>query len=216
MPSPLRQVAWECGECATTNRGREQLPCSYCRAENPRRYEILAGSAPAATARTVQVMRTEQHDIVRAASEARVAVVPRPVVDHALLAERLRGTLIDVVGIETSENGRSCHAHEVCGAQLVPGSKVRIRKETYISPTTGDEEDCLVAYVVGNGIMTCKVGYLPRHLSIRRADDYDGMYARVVEVYSPRSLSVMKRQKRHRNLGCCVAKIIGNAPVFSL
>ena len=154
MPSPLRQVAWECGECATTNRGTEQLPCSYCRAKNPRRYEILAGSALAATARTVQVMRTEQHDIVQAASEARVAVVPRPVVDHALLAERLRGTLIDIVGTESSENGR--------------------------------------------------------------ADDYDGMYARVVEVYSPRSLSVVKQQKRHRNLGCCVAKILGNAPVRSL
>ena len=70
MPSPLRQVAWECGDCATTNRGREQLPCSYCRAENPRRYEILAGSAPAATARTTYVMRPEQHDIVRALSEA--------------------------------------------------------------------------------------------------------------------------------------------------
>ena len=26
MPSPLRQVAWECGDCATTNQGREQLP----------------------------------------------------------------------------------------------------------------------------------------------------------------------------------------------
>ena len=96
MPSPLRQVAWECGDCATTNRGREQLPCSYCRAENPRRYEILAGSAPAATARTTYVMRPEQHDIVRALSEARVAVVPRPVVDRALLAERLKGTMIDV------------------------------------------------------------------------------------------------------------------------
>jgi hypothetical protein len=94
MPSPLRQVAWECGECATTNRGTEQLPCSYCRAENPRRYEILAGSAPAATARarTVQVMRTEQHDIVRAASEARVAVVPRPVVGDGTVTAAMRTT----------------------------------------------------------------------------------------------------------------------------
>ena len=100
--------------------------------------------------------------------------------------------------------------------QAYPGSKVRIRRETYISPTTGNEEDCLVAYVVGNGVMTCKVGFLPRHLSIRRADDYDGVYARVVEVYSPRSLNITKRQKRHRNLGCCVAKILGNAPVRSL
>ncbi len=216
MPSPLCQIAWECGDCATTNRGREQLPCSYCRAENPHRYEILAGSAPAATARMTYVMRTEQHDIVRAASEARVAVIPRPVVDPALLMERLQGTMIDIVGTETNENGRSCHAHEVCGAQLVPGSKVRIRREMYISPTTGDEEDCLVAYLVGDGVMTCKVGYLPRHLAICRADDYNWMYARVVEVYSPRSVNITKRQKCHRNLGCCVAKILGNAPVRSL
>ena len=150
---------------------------------NLRRYEILAGSAPAATARTTYyVMRSEQHVIIREASDGRVSVVPRPVVNRALLAERLRGTMIDIVGTETGENGRSCHAHGVCGMQLVPGSKVRICKETVISPTMGDEEDCLVAYVVGNGVMTCKVGYLPRHLAIRRADDYDGMYARVVEV----------------------------------
>ena len=216
MPSPLRQVAWECGDCAATNRGSEQLPCSYCRAENPRRYEILSGSAPAATARTTYVSRTEQHDIVRAVSEARVAVLPRPVVDRSLLSERLMGTMVDIVGTETNENGRSCHAHEVCGEQLVPGSKVRIRRETYISPTTGDEEDSLVAYVVGNGVMTCKVGYLPRHLAIRRADNYDGMYARVVKVYSTRSQNNTKRQKCHQNLGCCVAKILGNAPVHSL
>jgi hypothetical protein len=174
MPSPLRQVAWECRDCATTNRGREQLPCSYCRAENPCRYEIPAGSAPAATARTTYVMRPEQHDIVRVLSEPRVAVVPCPVVDHAFLAKRLKGTMVHIVGTETAKNGRSCHAHEVCGAQLALGSKVCIRKETNISPTTGDEEDCLVAYVVGNGVMACKVGYLPRHLSICRAENYDG------------------------------------------
>ncbi len=74
--------------------------------------------------------------------------------DRALLIERLQGTMIDIVGTETNENGRSCHAHEVCGVQLVPGSKVRIHRETYISPTTGDEEDCLVAYLIGDGVMT--------------------------------------------------------------
>jgi hypothetical protein len=123
----------------------------------------------------------------------------------------LRGTLVDIVGTETGENGRTCHAHEVCGSQLVPGSKVHIRKEMPISPTTGNKEDCLVAYVVGDGVMTwCKVGYLPRHLAICRAKDYNGMYARVVEVYSPRSLNITKRQKRHRNLGCYVATVLGD------
>jgi hypothetical protein len=216
MPSPLRQVAWECGDCATTNRGRELLPCSYSSAENPCRYEILSGSAPAATARKTYVMRTEQHDIVRAASEARVAVIPRPIVDRALLAERLMGTKVDIVGTETDENGRTCHAHDVCGSQLVPRSKVRIQKETVTSPTAGNEKDCLIAYIVGDGVMTCRVGYLPRHLAIRRASDYDGMYARVIGMYSPRSLNIKKREKRHRNLGCCVAVIVGDKPVRCL
>jgi hypothetical protein len=161
-------------------------------------------------------MCTEQHIIVLEAADGRVSVVPRPVVNQALLAKRLWGTIIDIVGTETGENGRLCHAHEVCGAQLFPGSKVRIRKETVISPTMGDEEDCLVAYVIRNGVMTCKVGYLLRHLAIRRTDDYDGMYARVVEVYSPRSPSIAKRQKCHRNLGCCVAKVLGDAPIHCL
>jgi hypothetical protein len=187
MESPLCQVAWECGNGAIANQGREQLPCLFCRAVNPCRNAILAGSSPAATAQTVQVMCTKQHDIIWAASEARIAVVPCPVpvVDRALFAERLRGTLIEIVGAETSKNGRERHAHKVCGAQLTPGSNVCFRRETYISPTTGNEEDCLVAYVVSNGVMPCKVGYLPRHLAIRRADNYDGMYACVVEVYLP-------------------------------
>jgi hypothetical protein len=150
MPSPLRQVAWECGDCATINRGSELLPCLYCRAENPCRYEILSGSATAATARMTYVMRTEQHDIVRSASEACVAVTLRPIVDRALLAERLMGTKVDIVGTEMDEKGRTCHTHEVCGSQLVPGSKVRFQKETVISPTMGNEEDFLVAYVVGD------------------------------------------------------------------
>jgi hypothetical protein len=160
-------------------------------------------------------MRTEQHEIVRAASKASVAMIPRPIVDCALLAERLMGTN-DVVGTETNENGRICHVHEVFGSQLVPGSKVHFRKETVISPTTGNEEDCLVAYVVGDGVMTCKVGYLPRHLAIRRADDYNGMYARVIEVYSPQSLNKTKQQKCHHNLGCCMAIILGDKAVRSL
>ncbi len=113
MPSLLRQITWECGDCTTTNRGREQLPCLYCRAENPHQYEILAGSAPAATAQTTYVMHIEQHNIVRAASETHVAVVPCLVVDRALLTKHLQGMMIDIVGTETNENGRSCHAHKV-------------------------------------------------------------------------------------------------------
>jgi hypothetical protein len=104
-------------------------------------------------------------------------MIPHPIVDHALIAEHLMGTKVDIIGMETIKNGKTCHAHKVSSSQLVPGSKICFRKETLISPTTGNEEDCLVAYIVGNGVMTCNVGYLPRHLAIRHADNYNGMYA---------------------------------------
>lgn len=216
MPSPLPIVAWECGDCTATNEGSVVGPCVRCHADNPRRYEILAGSAPAATARTTFVDRVEQEKIVRSATNFhRVAVIARPLPDRALL-QRLQGTMVDIVGIEIGDRGRSCHAHAACGEQLVPGSKVRFRKEVMISIADGAEEVVIAAYIVGDAMITCKVGFLPRHLAIVRADDYDGMYARVIEVYSPRSLNITKRQKRHRNHGCCVAKILGTQPVFSL
>jgi hypothetical protein len=96
-------------------------------------------------------MHTEQHDIVRAASKASVAVILCPIVDRTLLAEHLMGTKVNVIRTEMDENGRTCH---VSGSQLVPGSKVRSRKETVISPTMCSEEDCLIVYIVGDGVMT--------------------------------------------------------------
>ena len=78
------------------------------------------------------------------------------------------------------------------------------------------EEDVIAVYVVGNGTMTCNFGFLPHHLTIRRANNYDGLYARVVEVYTVRLLNITKRQKRHRNHDCCMAKILGNKSVISV
>ncbi len=106
--------------------------------------------------------------------------------------------------------------HDVCAKQLAPGKKVRIRKETHISLVNGEEEAVLAAYIVGDGTMMCKVRFLPRHLSLCRADDYDGMYARVDEVYSTYSINITKRQKHHQNHDCCVAKILGNEPLMSI
>ncbi len=133
-----------------------------------------------------------------------------------MLLQRLQGTLVDVMGIKISERGRNCRKHKICGEQLVPRSKVHFWKETMISIIDGMEEDALAAYIVSDGFLTCKVGFLPRHLALCCANDYNGMYACVIEVYSPQSLNISKRQKHHRNHGCCVAKILRNKQVFSL
>ena len=68
--------------------------------------------------------------------------------------------------------------------QLQVGSKVCFRRERLIY-REGREEDVLVVYVVGDRTMTCKVGFLPQNLAVR-ANDYDGLYARIISIYSNR------------------------------
>ena len=85
--------------------------------------------------------------------------------------------MVDIVGMEIGDRGHNCHAHEVCGEQLVPRSKVHFHKETMISLLNGKEEGILTAYIVGNVKMTCMVSFLPHHLALHQADDYNGVYA---------------------------------------
>jgi hypothetical protein len=66
--------------------------------------------------------------------------------------------------------------------------------------------------------MGCKVGYLPKHLAAR-ADRYNGLFARIVEIYSSnRTLcaSITKRQKYHGGVRCCVATIEGMHDMFAI
>jgi hypothetical protein len=88
--------------------------------------------------------------------------------------------------------------------------KVRFLKERLKWRGEG-EEDVLVVYALkGVGELSCRVGFLPQHLASTRADEYDGIFARITEIYSDRCISKVKRQKMHRNEGCAVAKILGN------
>ena len=80
----------------------------------------------------------------------------------------------------------------------------------------GDEEDVLDEFQLNSGIMGCKVGYLPKHLAAR-SNRYDGLCARIVEIYSSdrtHCASVSKRQKHHSGIGCCVATIEGMRDMF--
>jgi hypothetical protein len=46
------------------------------------------------------------------------------------------------------------------------------------------EEEVLAIYVVDGGVTGCKIGFLPQHLAMRRADNYDGLILHVLEVYT--------------------------------
>jgi hypothetical protein len=120
--------------------------------------------------------------------------------------------MVDIIGTNAKDRGRNCPFHFCCGMQLQVGSKVCFPRDRLIY-CEGREEEVLEVYVMGDRTMTCKVGFLPQHLAVR-ANAYDGLYARIISVYSDRCTNVLKREKFWRNRGCCVACMLGNCVVL--
>jgi hypothetical protein len=235
-------AAWECGSCTYTNKGSEPGPCVMCRTECLIHYAIVAGAPAAATARRTTVNPCKQAHVAASATSAAAAAavtavdatapaadageataIARPLMPVAVLncgtqkrdtvIARLVSTLIDIAGTGTSR-GRSCNRHETCGMQVEVGTKVMFRWEKVVYRDQ-EEEDAVAVFLVANGTMMCKVGFVPAHIA-RHAQDYDGLIVRVISVYSDRCMNVVKRQKFWRNKGCCVARILGSCPIFSL
>jgi hypothetical protein len=121
------------------------------------------------------------------------------------------GVTVEIVGIEASNNGRSCEEHNVCGSVLCDDVIVRLRLVQIINPDQGKEETAIAAYWVSDGIDRCRVGFLHRHL-VKHSKHYDGALAQITEIYCKDSESPSKRKKHARNKGCCLAAIISALP----
>jgi hypothetical protein len=178
---------------------------------------VAEESAAAAAAVTMMGMAGGGDNSGKLCAKNRTLVSAMDIVEAsgAFMDRNIVGSHVDIVGIGESQRGRSCNKHHVCGSQLREGSYVCFRK-TRFAWRGGDEEDVLEVFHLDSGIMGCKVGYLPKHLAAR-ADRYDGLCARIVEIYSSdrnRCASVAKRQKYHRGVGCCVAAIEGMRDMF--
>ena len=114
------------------------------------------------------------------------------------------GILVDIVGINASDKGRSCEEHANCGSVLKIDTLVRFRL-VQIS-CNGQEETALAVYWVTDGIDRCRVGFLPRHL-LKHQAAYNGKLAQVVE-FVAESNSPADRAKSHRCYGLCRAVLV--------
>ncbi len=139
-----------------------------------------------------------------------VAVPNRGSPNRDTVILQLVSMLVDIVGTGASNRGQSCVCHETCGMQVKVGTEVMLRWEKVVYQDQ-EEEDAVVVFLLANGTMTCKVGFLPAHLA-RRAQDYDGLIAHLISVYLDRCTNMVKGQKFLRNKGCWVAHILGNRP----
>jgi hypothetical protein len=119
----------------------------------------------------------------------------------------ISGLVVDIVGTEAGNRGRSCEEHDVCGSVLELDCVVRFRALQIV--VEGMEQTALAVYWVTDGIDRCRVGFLRKHL-IKHKQDYDGKLGQVIEILK-KSGSTGDRKKHHHYLGCVKAVII-NAP----
>ena len=117
------------------------------------------------------------------------------------------GSTVDIVGISAKDQGRSCECHRKCGEVLKLDVVVRFRRVQVV--VAGKEETAIAVYWVNEGIDRCRVGFLPRHMTMR-ADRYDGVLAQIIGVYGSATEDESKyvREKAHKNKGFAEAAII--------
>jgi hypothetical protein len=125
------------------------------------------------------------------------------------MATHPEGIVIDIVGVEESNRGHSCERHEVCGDNLGLDSVVRLR-QVQIVKENGREEKAVAAYLVTEGVDSCRVGFLPRQC-LKHAEKFDGKLAQITE-FLAESDSPHCRRLSHRNRGIVRAVIITGGP----
>jgi len=80
------------------------------------------------------------------------------------------GIIMEFVGIEKGDRGRSCEEHDVCGEVVEEDTLLRLRREQIL--VDGKEETAITCYWVTNWIDHCRVGFEAQHgktcLALRR------------------------------------------------
>ena len=117
------------------------------------------------------------------------------------------GEIVEIVGINSNTNGRSCEEHHTCGCVLEEDTLVRLRKrQVYIN---GCEQSAAGVYWVSDGVDRCLVGYLHRH-QVKHLNKLEGALCQVTEIYSDNSDSPTKWHKHKKNFGCAIAAIVSS------
>ena len=119
-----------------------------------------------------------------------------------------RGDTVEIVGVNSPTNGRSCEEHRICGEVVIEDVVLRLRKVQV--QMNQHKQSAIAAFWVSDGIDRCRVGYLPKAF-VKNWKQYDGTLVQVIEDYSGDSDSPTKCQNFHRNHGLAVAVIISSA-----
>ena len=136
---------------------------------------------------------------------------PPPDVAIAKEPHHPSGVVVEIVGTERGDQGRSCEEHLNCGEVMAEDVIVRLRKVQVL--VDGCEETAIACYWVTDGVDRCRVGFLMRHM-VKHAARYDGALAQVTRVFSDDEKECSREERRmfHAKRGFCYATIISCLP----
>lgn len=119
---------------------------------------------------------------------------------------------IDVIGVNSPTHGRSCNLHGIgCGSAVREGDKLVCKWEVQ-EIEVGVPEEVVQVWKLSykDGLPTCHVGYLPKHLFARMQPEwFDLMFLRVIHDVRV-SASLHERRRSHQNYGIVNCEIIRN------
>jgi len=115
----------------------------------------------------------------------------------------------EIVGLHSSNNGRSCTIHDCCGDHLALGDLIRFKLD--IVSIEGIVEKAIRAIRIVDDTELCTIGFLPRNIVRTSKDKYIGKFAQIIELYDYSDMEA-KRRKSHRNLDIASFRLLENIP----
>lgn len=113
---------------------------------------------------------------------------------------------LEIVGLESSTNGRSCSIHTACGTSVKKGDILRL--VPCVVTINHEVEPALKCVKVIDAVDTCTVGFVPRVQSqLKRIREHSDQFVQVTELYAE-SESPYKRTKSYSNHGMASAVLL--------
>ena len=113
---------------------------------------------------------------------------------------------LEIVGLNSSTNGRSCCIHACCGESVAVGDVIRLVKT--VVTIDGHDEEAVKCVKVVNGADACTVGFVPRvEAALPKVCSHLNKFAQVKELYH-QSTSNYKRRKSHMNHGMAAVALL--------
>jgi hypothetical protein len=118
---------------------------------------------------------------------------------------------MEIVGLLSDTNGRSCSVHTACGEYVRVGDLLRLKKTCVV--VNGKTETAIkLNKITDDGVEGCTVAFVPRiHLTTPIVLRNINCFCRVKELYCNSKYTFI-REKSHRNMGMAGVVLLNEIP----